>query len=191
MDPDLNKYDLETVTAEHPQMSREEWQQTYRTCGTGTTPTSMSNGMMSRNSAYGIKPVNIWRTVLQIYGASHFEGVHPQQCGYFRRKDRTQRRPELPRVPALLFYPAMPETLVKYWRFAKYGIRLHAMRRRVERDPAAKTYTDLAITKVVEGETELLEMFELTNSSRAAVEKAKRQADDRRRRTPAASVAAE
>lgn len=45
------------------------------------------------------------RTTLQIYGAANFEGVHPQQCGYLRRKDRTQRRPELPQVPAVLFYP--------------------------------------------------------------------------------------
>ena len=29
MDPDLNKYDLETATVEHPLMSRDEWQQTY------------------------------------------------------------------------------------------------------------------------------------------------------------------
>ncbi len=192
MDPDLNKYDLETVTVEHPKMSREVWQQTYQEMWSWYYTDEHVERMMRRNAAYGIKPVKIWRSVLQVYGASHFEGVHPQQCGYFRRKDRTQRRPELPQVPALLFYPSYAwETLVKYWRFAKYGIRLHAMRRRVERDPAAKTYTDLAITKVVEGETESLEMFELNDSSRAAVEKARRQADDRRRRTPAASVAAE
>lgn len=29
MDPDLNKYDLETVTVAHPKMSRDEWQDTY------------------------------------------------------------------------------------------------------------------------------------------------------------------
>ena len=44
--------------------------------------------MMRRNIAYGIKPVRIVRSVLQIYGAPNFEGVHPQQCGYFRLKDR-------------------------------------------------------------------------------------------------------
>jgi hypothetical protein len=147
---------------------------------------------MRRNAAYGIKSVKIWRSVLQVYGASHFEGVHPQQCGYFRRKDRKERRPELPRVPALLFYPRYgAETLAKYWRFARYGIRLHAMRRRVQRDPASRTYTDLAITRVVEAENETLEMFELNDSSRAAVDKAKRQVEDRRRRTPAPSIAAE
>ena len=43
-------------------------------------------------------------------------------------------------------------------------------------DPAAKTYTDLAITPVVDAEGEALEMFELNDASRAAVEKARKQA---------------
>src|SRR5258708_25138260 len=29
MDPDLNKYDVEHVTTDHPLMSRAQWQQTY------------------------------------------------------------------------------------------------------------------------------------------------------------------
>jgi hypothetical protein len=50
------------------------------------------------------------------------------------------------------------------------------MRSRVERDPASKTYRDLAITPVVDAEGEALEMFELNQASRTAVEKARRQA---------------
>ena len=144
---------------------------------------------MQRNIAYGIKPVKIWRVVLQIYGAMKFENVHPQQCGYFRLKDRTQRRPELPRVPALLFYPQYAlETLVKYARFTAYGWKIHRMRKRLEKDPANKRYTDFAITPVVDAETEHTEMFELNNSSRAAVEKARKQAEQRRLRERKAPV---
>jgi radical SAM superfamily enzyme YgiQ (UPF0313 family) len=187
MDPDLNKYDLETVTVEHPRMSREEWQQTYQDMWGWYYTDEHVERMMKRNVAYGIKPVRIFRSVLQVYGAAHFEGVHPQQCGYFRRKDRTQRRPELPRVPALVFYPRHTwQTLVKYVRFGLYGLKLHRMRKRMEKDPAAKAYTDLAITPVVDAETEALEMFELNQSSRAAVEKARRQAQERREREKAA-----
>ena len=29
IDPDLNAYDLETVTVDHPRVSREEWQRAY------------------------------------------------------------------------------------------------------------------------------------------------------------------
>ncbi|MBV8914634.1 MAG: B12-binding domain-containing radical SAM protein, partial [Acetobacteraceae bacterium] len=81
LDPDLNKYDLETVTVEHPKMSREVWQQTYEDMWSWYYTDEHVERMMRRNVAYGIKPLKIWRSVLQVYGTSHFEGVHPQQCG--------------------------------------------------------------------------------------------------------------
>ena len=120
--------------------------------------------------------------MLQIYGAMKFENVHPQQCGYFRLKDRTQRRPELPRVPALLFYPQYAlETLVKYARLRRLRLEdpPHAQAA-AEGSRPNKHYRDLAITRVVEAETEHLEMFELNDSSRAAVEKARKQAEQRK-----------
>jgi len=181
MDPDLNKYDLETVTVEHPRMSREEWQRTYQEMWSWYYTDEHVERLMRRNVAYGIKPIRIWRSVLQVYGAAHFENVHPQQCGYFRRKDRTQRRPEQPRVPAIFFYPRhVWQTLVKYVRYGRYGLKTLRIRNRVERDLAAKAYSDMAITKVVDAEGEALEMFDLNEASRAAVEKARRQASRRK-----------
>ena len=116
----------------------------------------------------------------------HFEDVHPQQCGYLRLKDRKERRPELPRVPALLFYPRYAlETVVKYSRFAAYGWKIHRMRKRLQKDPTVDDYRDLATTRVVEAEAEHLEMFELNDSARAAVEKAKKQAEQRKLRQTA------
>ncbi|MFI5014799.1 MAG: B12-binding domain-containing radical SAM protein [Hyphomicrobiales bacterium] len=191
MDPDLNKYDLETVTVEHPRMSREEWQRTYQDVWNWYYTDEHVERLMRRNVAYGIKPIRIWRSVLQIYGAANFEDVHPQQCGYFRRKDRTQRRPGLPHVPALAFYARHCwQTSVKYARFALYGLKTLRIRSRVQRDPASKTYSDLAITPVVDAEGEALEMFELNQSSRAAVEKARRQAQRHRLSEGAAPGAA-
>jgi radical SAM superfamily enzyme YgiQ (UPF0313 family) len=189
MDPDLNKYDLETVTVEHPRMSREEWQQTYKDVWNWYYTDEHVERLMRRNVAYGIKPIRIWRSVAQIYGAANFEDVHPQQCGYLRRKDRTQRRPELPREPVLTFYARHSwRTLVKYARFAHYGWKTLRMRNRVERDPASRIYSDLAIAPVVDAESESLEMFALNASSKAAVEKARRMAH---RRGPGEPVVAE
>jgi radical SAM superfamily enzyme YgiQ (UPF0313 family) len=176
MDPDLNKYDLETATVEHPRMTREEWQETYGDVWRWYYTDEHVERLMRRNVAYGIKPIRVWRSVLQIYGAANFENVHPQQCGYFRRKSRTQRRPDMPRVSPLVFHIRhAAETLVKYARFGLYGLKTLRMRSRIERDPAARTYMDLAITPVVDAEGEALEMFELNDSSRAAVDKARRQ----------------
>jgi radical SAM superfamily enzyme YgiQ (UPF0313 family) len=181
MDPDLNKYDLENVTVAHPRMSAAEWQQAYRDVWTWYYTDEHVERLMKRNIAYGIKPVMIWRTVLQIYGAMHYEDVHPQQCGYLRLKRRDERRPETPRVPAILFYPQFAlETVVKYLRFAAYGWKIHRMRKRLQKDPSLKAYRDLATTRVVEAEAEHLEMFELNDSSRAAVEKARKQAEQRK-----------
>ena len=180
MDADLNKYDLETVTVEHPSMSREEWQQAYRDLWNWYYTDEHVETIMRRNVAYGIKPVRIARSVLQICGAANFEGVHPQQCGYFRRRDRTQRRSDLPRVPAFVFYPRhVWQTIGKYARFGLYGLKLHRMRRRMEKDYTAKAYQDVAIRPVVDAEGETLALFELNDSSRVAVEKARRQARSR------------
>ena len=70
--------------------------------------------------------------------------------------------------------------------FGAYGLKLHRMRKRVQKDPAAKAYRDLATMPVVDAENEALQMFELNHASRAAVAKAKRQAEDRRERERAA-----
>jgi radical SAM superfamily enzyme YgiQ (UPF0313 family) len=181
MDPDLNKYDLESATVSHPRMSAEEWEQTYRDVWDWYFTDAHIERVMRRNAAYGIKPARVWRIVMPIYGATKYEGLHPQQCGYLRRKDRRQRRPEMPRAPALLFYPRFfAETLVKYWRFAGYAYKILRMQKRVERDSDLLSYRDLAITPVVDAESEALEMFELNESSKAAVEKARRQAQRHR-----------
>ncbi|GAC1340346.1 MAG: hypothetical protein NVSMB18_10190 [Acetobacteraceae bacterium] len=175
MDPDLNKYDLETVTVKHPLMSTEEWQQTYRDMWKWYYTDAHVERLMRRNLAYGIKPVKIWRAVMQVYAAPNFEGVHPQQCGYLRQKDRTQRRPGLPRVPAVIFYPRHTwDSLVKYVGMGLYALRIYRMYKRVKADVGARNYTDLAITPVTEGQDEKLEMFGLNDSSREAVEKARR-----------------
>jgi hypothetical protein len=183
MDPDLNKYDLETVTIEHPRMSHDEFQRTYWNAWNWYYTDEHVGRLMRRNLAYGINPVRVLRGVLQIYGAMNFESVHPQQCGYLRRKDRTQRRPEQPRVPAVVFYPThFARTIGKYVRFGLYALKHLRTRYRIQADPSAKTYTDLAIAPVIDAEEESLEMFSLNNSARAAVDKARRQAQRRKQR---------
>ena len=191
MDPDLNKYDLETVTVAHPKMSREEWQRTYADMWSWYYTDAHVERLMRRNLAYGIKPVTIWRGVTQICGAANFEDVHPQQCGYVRVKDRLQRRPGLPRESWPVFHAVHGwRTLVKYTRLGLYALKLQRMRRRVENDPAARAYMDLAITPVVDAEEETLEMFDLNETSHAAVEKARLQAKRRRPADAAAEISA-
>ncbi len=181
MDPDLNKYDLETVTVKHPRMTTPEWQQCYADCWRWYYSDAHVETLIRRNIAYGMNPIRVLRSVLQIYGAAHFEGLHPQQCGYLRRKDRTQRRPELPRVSALAFYPVhVAQTIVKYARLGAYALRQLRLRSRLQADPASKSYMDFAMSPVIDAEGEALEMFTLNDSAKLAVDKARRQAQSHR-----------
>jgi len=176
LDPDLNRYDLEHTTCEHPTMSAEVWQQTYRDIWDWYYTDEHVETLMRRNVAYGIKPVRVWRLCLQIYGAMRFEGVHPQQCGYFRYKDRRQRRPGFSRLPAVIHYSYFAlESLVKYARFGLYGWQIHKLRKRIQKDPQGAKYTDFAIQPVTDAENEDLEIFNLNDAAKQAVAKAKRQ----------------
>ncbi len=132
---------------------------------------------MYRAVAGGIKPVGVMVHALQIHCAMAFEKVHPQQCGYFRRKLWRQRRPTRARENPLVFFPRRVwETVSNYLGIGLYAWRLNRLRKRIQRHPAAKDYVDLALTPVAVAEDETLEMFQLNDSSRAAVAKAKVQA---------------
>ena len=175
MEPDLNAYDLENVTLNHPKMSREELQQTYFDAWDWYYSDAHIETLVRRNLAYGLKPIRILRSVLQMVVAARYEDCHPLQCGYFRIKQRRERRLELPTESALAFYPKyLVATLAKYAGVARYVYKLLALRRRVESDAKAREYTDAAMTEVVDAENESLEMFQLNDSSRAAVDKARK-----------------
>ena len=180
MDPDLNRYDLEHVTVEHPKMSREVWQRTYRDIYDWYYTDAHVETLMRRNAAYGIKPVKLWRLILQIYGAVRYEGIHPQQCGYIRFKDPGDRRPGFRRLPRVLHAPLwLGETVRKYVGYGYYALKVHRTRKQVESEPDRSTYRDFAITPVENAEEEKLEIFDLNEESRAAVAKAQKQAKAR------------
>lgn len=107
--------------------------------------------------------------------------------------ERLVRRYGLPKENPLVFFPRrIWETLSTYARFGWYAWSLHRLRKRVQRDPAAKTYTDLALAPVAVAEEEELEMFHLNESAEAAVAKARAQAEARAkakaRKTPVAAA---
>ncbi len=180
MDPDMNIYDLEHVTTRHPRMSEEEWDAIYREAWDLYYSPDHVERLMRRAVASGMKPHGVMINSLQIHCAMKFEKVHPQQCGYFRRKVRDQRRPTLPRENPFVFYPRyVAESITKYVPLMLYAWRINRQRKRIERDPDAVTYSDAALVPVEDAAEEHLEMFELNDSSRAAVEKARKEAEAR------------
>ena len=104
-----------------------------------------------------------------------YERVHPLQSGVFRRKLRTQRRHGLKLESPLVFYPRrLWEMLRTYVPGLLYFLKLTRLRKRIQRDPAMRAYSDIAIAPMEEGEEQSLEMFDVTEAARTAVAKANR-----------------
>ena len=187
MDPDTNKYDTEHAATAHPLMSAAEWEGIYKQAWhLYYTPEHIAT-MLKRAVASGIRTTRVAAMVFYFYASHAFEGVHPLQAGLFRRKVRTQRRPGFPRENPLLFYlRRLKEIAATYGPGLWFYWRLERLRRRIESDPAAMTYTDLAIQPAAEDCGEALELYDKTELSRIEVERVRSRAATMAKTRPAA-----
>ena len=192
MDPDLNNYDTEHVTTHHPLMSADEWRQAYREAWRTYYDLDHVETLMRRAVAFGKGARKIGIMALWFYGCIAIEGVHPLQGGLFRRKYRGDRRPGMRLESPFVFYPRFAwEIVSKHARLLALAWRYDRIRRRVEADPAAAAYRDQALTPVSDDETGTLEIFNATDSAKAAVEKARRREAHRLSHTAASSAPAD
>ena len=172
MDPDMNKYELEHVVTGHAKMSREEWQEAYRTAwGIFYTPEHLET-VMRRAYASGINIRSLMPVLFWFSNAVPVEGLHPLQWGVFRIKHRRDRRSGLPIESPVVFYARYAADtarkvtlLLKSWRALK---RIAA---KVEADPNAKFYMDEALTPVVDEDAEHMELYTQNEAARVAVER--------------------
>ncbi len=172
LDPDLNKYDLEHVTATNAAMSREAWEATYWQAWRAYYSPDHIERVMRRATATGISPGKVLFLLLWFQGCIELERVHPLQGGYFRLKYRRDRRPGLAVENPLLFYPRyIADQMRKHVRMAGMIWRFKRVRRRIKRDPNARDYMDAALTPVLADEFESHEMFTVSAAAAAAVEK--------------------
>jgi hypothetical protein len=184
MDPDMNKYDLEHVTTGHPLMSKEEWQGIYDKAWHTYYSWEHIETLLKRAVATGISPFRLADMIFQFYGSYFYERLHPLQTGLIRRKVRNQRRHGLPRENPVVFYPRRAwEMLATYIPALRFQAKLHKLRKRIEQDPEMRRYTDVAITTVEDVDEDNLQMYQSTESARAALAKAKAKAESARVRT--------
>ncbi len=161
MDPDLNKYDVNHVTTGHPRMSREEWDRAYRSAWETYYSTRHVKTVLRRAIATGTSPGKAMFFMVWFKGCIGIEKIHPLEGGYLRLKFRRDRRSDLPIEPALLFYPKyVAGTMWKQIRWISLYTRLRLIYRMIRRDPRRHEYTDLALTPVVDDETETRELFQ-------------------------------
>ena len=173
MDPDMNKYELSHVVADHPIMSREEWQQVYYDSWHQYYTLAHIETVMRRAAAVG-KPLHkmIW-PIMWFYGSVMFEGVHPVEGGTLRYKVRTQRRPTFPLESPLTFYPKRAwEHLRTTGKWLKFALQLRAMAKRIEADPAKRDYTDLAMTPTVGEDEQALEILQVHGETANSLQRA-------------------
>jgi hypothetical protein len=167
MDPDMNQYDTEHVTTAHPLMSAAEWQDIYeRAWDLYYTPEHVQT-MLRRAVVNGPGARRLANAIMVYYGSYRFQHVHPLQSGFLRRKVRTSRRPGRPLENPLVFYPRrIWETAVMLVSAGRYYVELQIARRRAEKHPRAKQYTDLALTPVDTSFEESLEVHQLNEAAR-------------------------
>lgn len=148
LEPDMNVYDLEHVCTTHPKMTKEQWQGIYREAWDLYYSDEHLETLMRRAAAFDRNPKRIMEIALEFYGCQKFEGVHPLQGGFLRRKIRTERRPGLPIESPWIFYPRRAwEATWTYSRFLAYAVRVWRLYRRVKResDAADSPYWDTSM----------------------------------------------
>lgn len=146
MDPDMNKYDLEHACTAHATMSKETWENVYRSAWTRYYSDDHVETIMKRAAVTGLNKTKVLDAITLFSGASRIEGVHPLQFGFVRRKIRTQRRYGMPVVNPLIFYPWRVYDFGKVaFRWIKLVRRYRGMMKQVLSDPAIQSYTDHAL----------------------------------------------
>jgi radical SAM superfamily enzyme YgiQ (UPF0313 family) len=166
MDPDLNRYDVEHVTTDHPLMSKAQWQQAYRDAWAAFYSRDHFETVMRRAEATQSGPGKVLTQLIWSYCSVELENVHPYQGGYLRRKYRKDRRPSLPIESPFLFYPRyVADLLYKHFKLAQAIWRYRPFAKRLRRDPAARNYTDAALTPVADEESESLDLFTASGAS--------------------------
>jgi radical SAM superfamily enzyme YgiQ (UPF0313 family) len=171
LDPDLNKYDLEHVTAAHSTMTSEQWQKLYHDAWVEYYSPQHLETVMRRSVATNSNAGNMTFLLLWYYTCVRLEKIDPLEGGYLRRKYRKDRRPTLPVESPFVFYPRyLADLVMKHVTLAGLVWRYGKLRRQLKRDPNARHYTDLALTPVTEDDSE--EMFVTSAHAHAAAKPA-------------------
>jgi hypothetical protein len=103
------------------------------------------------------------------------EGIHPLEGGALRRKARRERRPGLPCLTPLAFYPrAAAEIARKAWTYWSVFRRTQRILKETIAAPDRWTYSDLSITAPDADEFEALDLYHATSGGEAALARKRR-----------------
>jgi len=178
MDPDLNKYDVEHACAPHPRMTAAEWQEAYRAAWRLYYSRAHQETLLRRAMAMRAPMLNVAKYLLTFSMTDPLEGVHPLQGGILRLKHPSERRPGLPRESAVVFWPRFIwETIRKHALLVREMLRLLRLIHAIRRDPAARSYSDLALVSVDDEMSLELDLLTKTSGVQAAMAHARKIAE--------------
>ena len=149
MDPDMNKYDVEHVVADHPKMTRKEWGDIYRAAWDAYYSPEHLETILRRGAASGTGMSRLMAQLFLFSSCVTVEDVHPLQGGSVRLKHRRERRPGLPIEPIWSFYPrfSLGERCEEHAALRAL-VLARTVRRRIKREQTLAPYTDQALTPV-------------------------------------------
>ncbi|MEN8175765.1 MAG: radical SAM protein [Pseudomonadota bacterium] len=184
LDLDMNNYDIQHVTMDHPRMSKAEWEGIYREVWDLYYSREHVATVLRRSRAWGYDPKEMMAKLFAFHAPIVYERMHPLEGGLIRRKVRRDRRPGLPIESPLAFYPKLAwEYLTKYSGAFAMHRRYRGILDEVMADSNPDAYTDAAMAPVEQGEEDNLELFTATVSAQEFVKK--RRALAARRSRPA------
>lgn len=175
MDADMNRYELEHVVTDHPNMTRAQWQTTYFDAWSQFYTDKHLETILRRAHASGIDIYRLMIILLWFSSAVPVENVHPLQAGIIRRKDRRSRRPGLSREPWLPFHlQYFGEMIGKQVALFRRWRSLRTICARIVKDSNAAAYCDKALSAVVNDVSAEMELYNQTASAKSAVTRERR-----------------
>ena len=171
LDPDMNNYDTQHVTTDHPLMSADEWLGIYREAWDRFYSPAHVATVLRRARVWGYDPKHMMSKLFAFHAPVVYERLHPLEGGLLRIKRRCERRPGLPIEHPAVFYPKLALEFVR--KYAGAYLMLRRYRRilaQVLAEPA-DTYTDAAMAPVDEAGDEHLALFTATAAAREFVQK--------------------
>ncbi len=146
LETDLNRYDSEHTTLDHPNMTRHELLKLYRRAWEMFYAPEHAETLFKRAEASGMQAWDIFTSFHGFFSLVKYEKIHPLQSGLLRRKHRKNRRPGLPIEPWWNFYPRRTwETITIQAKTAALGWRLWRIMKKAKREVEESGYSDAAI----------------------------------------------
>jgi len=149
LEPDTNRYDTMHVCMQHPKMTKQEWLNAYRDAWKSFYSFEHMQTLLLRRK--GPRRRLLFSSLVWFYVSLFLSDTHPLLGGFFRMKERKNRRRGMPHEAFISFY------LKRVWEHVIYtGSLLKALwdiwqlLRRANR-PENADYTDSAITPQVSG----------------------------------------